>query len=281
MQYTPKLNLKKPDLTDNVKVSDLNDNADIIDSAVGELKEGTTTIADLQTENKTLAGAINEIKADQDAHLADYAQDTGAANVYAITLDPAPIAYEVGKIYKFKAANTNTGASTLAIGALTVTAIKKNVSAALVAGDIPAGAIIPVMYDGTNFQLIPMAPPSAASETVAGIVELATAAETTTGTDNTRAVHPAGLKVELDKKAKVVSGTYTGDGTDGRVINIGFTPKVVSIQGASGSAAGYSYTATSGTDSGCTMVANGFTLRQSAYGGINLSGGVFAYTAIG
>jgi hypothetical protein len=49
---------------------------------------------------------------------------------------------------------------------------------------------------------------STASETVAGIVELATAAETTTGTDNTRAVHPAGLKVELDKKSnKNVTGT--------------------------------------------------------------------------
>lgn len=41
-----------------------------------------------------------------------------------------------------------------------------------------------------------------ATEGAAGTVELATAAETTTGTDNTRAVHPAGLKVELDKKAK-------------------------------------------------------------------------------
>lgn len=39
-----------------------------------------------------------------------------------------------------------------------------------------------------------------ANETQTGIVELATAAETTTGTDNTRAVHPQGLKVELDKK---------------------------------------------------------------------------------
>lgn len=39
-----------------------------------------------------------------------------------------------------------------------------------------------------------------ASESATGVVELATAAETTAGTDNTRAVHPAGLKVELDKK---------------------------------------------------------------------------------
>jgi len=51
---------------------------------------------------------------------------------------------------------------------------------------------------------------SAASETVKGAVELATAAETTTGTDNTRAVHPAGLKVELDKKAPIDDPTFTG-----------------------------------------------------------------------
>lgn len=49
---------------------------------------------------------------------------------------------------------------------------------------------------------------SAATELAQGVVELATAAETTTGTDTTRAVHPAGLKVELDKKA-AVSHTHT------------------------------------------------------------------------
>jgi hypothetical protein len=49
-----------------------------------------------------------------------------------------------------------------------------------------------------------------ASETVAGKVELATAAETTTGTDDTRAVHPKGLKVELDKKLNLAGGTMTG-----------------------------------------------------------------------
>jgi hypothetical protein len=48
-----------------------------------------------------------------------------------------------------------------------------------------------------------------ATESVKGIVELATAAETTTGTDNTRAVHPAGLKVELDKKANDANVIHT------------------------------------------------------------------------
>jgi len=34
MQETTNYGLKKPDLTDNVKVSDLNDNADVIDAAL-------------------------------------------------------------------------------------------------------------------------------------------------------------------------------------------------------------------------------------------------------
>ena len=56
-----------------------------------------------------------------------------------------------------------------------------------------------------------------ATETVSGIVELATAAETTTGTDATRAVHPAGLKVELDKKATktITSNTAPTNPADG------------------------------------------------------------------
>jgi hypothetical protein len=44
-----------------------------------------------------------------------------------------------------------------------------------------------------------------ATETVKGVVQLATPAETTAGTDNTKAVHPLGLKGALD--AKIGAGT--------------------------------------------------------------------------
>jgi hypothetical protein len=57
------------------------------------------------------------------------------------------------------------------------------------------------------------AAPADATDTVKGIVELATAAEVTTGTDTTRAVTPAGLKVELDKKAPLASPALTGTPT--------------------------------------------------------------------
>lgn len=53
---------------------------------------------------------------------------------------------------------------------------------------------------------------TSASETAAGVVELATAGETTTGTDSTRAVHPAGLKVELDKKQNLLTARSTKTG---------------------------------------------------------------------
>ncbi len=84
----------------------------------------------------------------------DYAADTGSADAYEITLDPALTANITGMPISFKAANTNTGASTLNVDGLGAVAIVKNVSTALAAGDIVSGQIVTVIYDGTNFQLI-------------------------------------------------------------------------------------------------------------------------------
>ena len=56
-----------------------------------------------------------------------------------------------------------------------------------------------------------------ASTAAKGIVELATDAEVSAGTDVTRAVTPAGLKVELDKKANQAT-TYTKTETDAALV---------------------------------------------------------------
>lgn len=82
-----------------------------------------------------------------------YSEDTGTANAYVMTL-PGLTAYAAGQQFRFKAANANTGASTLNINALGEVSIKKNVSGDLEDGDIPAGAIISVIHDGTNVQLV-------------------------------------------------------------------------------------------------------------------------------
>lgn len=116
-----------------------------------ENKQILDKIGDLSTLNtinkSSLVNAINEIKT-------DYATDIGIANAYKITLIPTPTSYEIGKIYKFKAVNANTGVSTFQIGSLIATTIKKNVSTDLASGDIAVGQIVQVVYDGTYFQFL-------------------------------------------------------------------------------------------------------------------------------
>jgi hypothetical protein len=83
-----------------------------------------------------------------------YAADTGAANAYAVTLTPTP-ALVAGSEVTFKAANANTGASTLAVNGGSAIAITKNGnSTALAGGDITVGQIVTVKYDGTVWQMI-------------------------------------------------------------------------------------------------------------------------------
>lgn len=84
-----------------------------------------------------------------------YYSDSGSANAYAVTLSPAITAYTTGLTFSFMAANTNTGASTIAVNGLAAKNFRKSVSVALSAGDIVAGQVYEVVYDGTNFLIYP------------------------------------------------------------------------------------------------------------------------------
>lgn len=139
----------------------------------------------------------------------------GTADV--ITLSPAEAitAYASGQRFQFIAASANTTAVTVAVSGLTAKALTWNGNTALAANDLVLGRIYEAQYDGTRFQLLEAPAASAAaddtkrlvtteylkdltaSETVAGIVELATAAEAQAGTDTARAVTPAGLRSGL------------------------------------------------------------------------------------
>jgi hypothetical protein len=67
---------------------------------------------------------------------------------------PALTGYAAGAQYSFVAQNTNTSAVTIDIDTLGVKAITKNGTTPLLAGDIIAGAITYIEYDGTQFQLL-------------------------------------------------------------------------------------------------------------------------------
>lgn len=82
-----------------------------------------------------------------------YAADTGVANAYVVSLNPAPTIV-AGSLLVMKAAHANTGASTIAVNGAAAVAITKNGASALVGGEIGAGQIVYLIYDGTEWQLL-------------------------------------------------------------------------------------------------------------------------------
>jgi len=74
-------------------------------------------------------------------------------NTITGNLTPAITAYVAGQAFRFISAGANTGAATININGLGAKAITKSGATALSSGDIPAGAAVTIIYDGTQFQL--------------------------------------------------------------------------------------------------------------------------------
>jgi len=83
-----------------------------------------------------------------------YAVDTGVPDALTISFTPALNTYSAGLVFFVRANNTNTGPSTLNVNGVGAVPIKKNSTAALIAGDILDDAIYILVHDGTNFQLL-------------------------------------------------------------------------------------------------------------------------------
>lgn len=75
-------------------------------------------------------------------------------DTYAATITPSITAYTNTQRFFILFTNANTGAATLNLNTLGAKSIVKEGIKALVAGDIPAGSILCVAYDGTNFQIV-------------------------------------------------------------------------------------------------------------------------------
>lgn len=82
-----------------------------------------------------------------------YAADAEANDSYAITISDGPSAYAAGQKFSFLANTANTGASTLNVNSIGAVALKKNNDQDTETGDIEAGQVITVVYDGTFFQI--------------------------------------------------------------------------------------------------------------------------------
>jgi hypothetical protein len=83
----------------------------------------------------------------------NYAVATGSANTYAVTLSPAPSAYVEGMCVAVKINVNNTGASTLNVNSKGAKSIKKPNGNDVTAGNLKAGSVYTLRYNGTNFIL--------------------------------------------------------------------------------------------------------------------------------
>jgi len=169
---TPNLGLLKKDpATDgndtfNIKTM-LNDNWDKIDaitpSKIGaETPAGATSKANAAVSAHVAAADPHPQYAtdtDLSNHIADYIRQpgyavaTGAANTYAVTLNPAPTAYVDGMAVAVKINVANTGASTININGLGAKSIKKANGNAVSSGNLKVGSIYTLRYNGTDFIL--------------------------------------------------------------------------------------------------------------------------------
>lgn len=114
------------------------------------------------------------------------------ADTITASASPVPSAYAAGQTFRFVSAGANTGAATLNVSSLGAKSITKNGTTALVANDIPSGAVVEVTYDGTQFQLVAL--PKALSS--GAFTTVGTAASLNVGTS-------ANNVVQLDGSAKL------------------------------------------------------------------------------
>lgn len=75
-------------------------------------------------------------------------------NTLTGTMIPTLLSYQTGNMFSFIVQNTNTTTVTLNIDGLGAKAILRNATDPIQAGDLTAGNVVVVIYDGTEFQLI-------------------------------------------------------------------------------------------------------------------------------
>ena len=150
------------------------------------------TLADATTERD----AVNVRSLQRGTYT--YIQTTGSSNAYVGSLSPSISAYTAGLTWFARANHTNDGAVTFNLNSLGAKDVKID-GQALSGGEIISGSIYLFAFNSTG-DCIDLIKPQNATEALKGIVELATNAETITGTDTERATHPAGVKAALDNK---------------------------------------------------------------------------------
>jgi len=127
--------------------------SDYFDYSTGRLTAGTTARSgQVNTILDAIDTGLDKLPSETSLKrgTTNYAEDTGAANAYVVSLTYAPTSYTDGMEVIFKASAVNTGASTINVNSLGVKTIRRGDGSALAAGDIPANKIVTVRYNSTS-----------------------------------------------------------------------------------------------------------------------------------
>ena len=206
---------------------------------------------------------------------AKYLSVSGTDTITA-SLTPALTVYTAGDTFSFTVANTNTTSVTINIDSLGAKAITRDGSTALAAGDLVAGEIVMIVYDGTRFQVIN--PNAFTNLNVSGTATVATLSVTgTVGalTSTSTFTDTYGKVRAIPKSGSDKTTTYTLATTDvGQFISIGTsgsisvpnatfsTGDVVSIYNSTASDATLSFVITNAYIAGSSTNKSTMTLAQ-------------------
>ncbi len=127
---------------------------DAFEQADSDINDLVTTTDNLNTTTAGLTTQINDLSANISLGSFWQAVSTGNRNTYEVVLNPAPSNLSLGLFVHMKAHVQNTGPSTLNVNSLGAQTIIKIDGNELKAGDIPANALVTLIYDGANFQLL-------------------------------------------------------------------------------------------------------------------------------
>ena len=90
----------------------------------------------------------------QDGSIVSLTSVAGTANAITATAAVSMSAYATGQRFSFIVGTTNTGSTTININAIGAKTIKTNSTQDLGGGNLLAGTVAEIYYDGTNFQLL-------------------------------------------------------------------------------------------------------------------------------
>jgi len=168
---------------------------------------------------------------------------TSATNAYGVSLVPAITTYTEGLTILFRPDETNTGSANLHADGVSAARLTKGANTTLASGDVVANGLYMAVYSSGNFKLTNSQLDSTATKS--GLVELATTAEVSTGTDVARAITPAGLAaqeanavqrglVRLATTAEAIDASSTAEGERALTIGNLFDTAILSTSIAGG-----------------------------------------------